>query len=425
MNVSRRALLVGGCAGALAGAFALLLDGQRRRSASANGSALGRRERSSLLELPPGFDSRVIDRCGDAMSDGYKVPGSPDGMGCAMTPDGKLVLMRNHELDVDLSRAASAGMPREAYDARCLGGVSRVVLEPRNLSRVSSNMVLTGTLRNCGGGLSPWGWLSAEEAVEAGHGYVFRCPVDAAALLPADRLTAYGRFNHEAVYVDPRSNVAYLTEDQADGCLYRFVPHRPDEPFVGKLQALRVDGKPRLDTANLEIGVRMRVAWVDVPEPDPSTDSVRYQAQDRGAAIFRRAEGIAGAGDAVHICATIGGRKGLGQILLLSLAGDETLQAVGESSGPSDLEMPDNICLAKNGDIYMAEDGLDGAQYVRGITPDGRVFDVARLANGSGELAGVCFSPGGQHLFVNVYEQGVTLAVTGPFRELGRTARAT
>ena len=87
--------------------------------------------------------------------------------------------------------------------------------------------------------------------------------------------------------------------------------------------------------------------------------------------------------------------------------------------------MPDNICLAKNGDVYMAEDGLDGAQYVRGITPDGRVFDVARLAKGSGELAGVCFSPGGEHLFVNVYEEGVSLAVTGPFGDLGRTARAT
>jgi hypothetical protein len=40
-------------------------------------------------------------------------------MDCAMTPEGKLVLMRNHELDVDLSRAASAGVPREACDARC------------------------------------------------------------------------------------------------------------------------------------------------------------------------------------------------------------------------------------------------------------------------------------------------------------------
>ena len=31
------------------------------------------------------------------------------------------------------------------------------------------------------------------------------------------------------------------------------------------------------------------------------------------------------------------------------------------------------------------------------------------------ELAGVCFSPDGTTLFVNIYDPGITLAITGPW----------
>jgi hypothetical protein len=60
----------------------------------------------------------------------------------------------------------------------------------------------------------------------------------------------------------------------------------------------------------------------------------------------------------------------------------------------------------------LCEDG-DGVQYVRGLTRDGQVFDIARntlrLADGStsdSEFAGACFSPNGRMLFVNI--QGAT-----------------
>ncbi|MFT3756490.1 MAG: DUF839 domain-containing protein [Pseudoxanthomonas sp.] len=41
------------------------------------------------------------------------------------------------------------------------------------------------------------------------------------------RITAYGRFLHEAVAIDPADHAAYLTEDRSEGCLYRFVPAQP------------------------------------------------------------------------------------------------------------------------------------------------------------------------------------------------------
>ena len=33
-----------------------------------------------------------------------------------------------------------------------------------------------------------------------------------------------GRFNHEAVAVDPKTGIVYETEDRDDGLIYRFIP---------------------------------------------------------------------------------------------------------------------------------------------------------------------------------------------------------
>ncbi len=53
------------------------------------------------------------------------------------------------------------------------------MIDATTFDRISSNLVLTGTTRNCAGGVSPWGWLSCEETFNATHGYVFVCPTDA------------------------------------------------------------------------------------------------------------------------------------------------------------------------------------------------------------------------------------------------------
>ncbi|REJ65517.1 MAG: DUF839 domain-containing protein, partial [Proteobacteria bacterium] len=51
-----------------------------------------------LLDLPEGFSYRVLSSLGDAMSDGARVPDKADGMGCFDLGDGRLALVRNHEL---------------------------------------------------------------------------------------------------------------------------------------------------------------------------------------------------------------------------------------------------------------------------------------------------------------------------------------
>jgi uncharacterized protein len=190
VKVARRALLRGG--GALAMGAALPIPFVLSRPVWAVGPGPLVPDRAGILDLPAGFAYRILERQGDAMADGYRVPGAPDGMACFAGSGSTLVLMRNHEADLDGpgSGPYGPGQPASplAYDPAGYGGVTRVVLDAITLGRVSSNLVLAGTSRNCAGGTSPWGWLSCEETFSPTHGYVFVCPTDAPAVRPPQRI---------------------------------------------------------------------------------------------------------------------------------------------------------------------------------------------------------------------------------------------
>jgi hypothetical protein len=426
MKIARRTWLKGGAVAAV-GALPLPFVFQRKRSSP---SSSLQPDPARLIDLPAGFQYRVLQQQFEPMKDGYRVPALPDGMACFPGGPDSLVLMRNHEISIPAMLGAydrGQSAPPEAYDPNVFGGVTRLVLDSRTLAVRSSNLVLTGTSRNCAGGASPWGWLTCEETTDDEHGYVFLCRTDADRVQRPQRITGYGRFKHEAVAIDPSTHVAYLTEDQKDGCLYRFVPRDPHDPFRGKLQALRLRGTEEYDTSELPLRRRVSVDWVDVPEPNPSDDSVRDQAHDRGAALFRRGEGICLHGGAVYACATIGGPQEAGQIFKLTLgqAGKpDELEVLAHSTDAATLDMPDNVTVAPWGDVVIAEDGTSTRKHIRGIGRDGRVYEIARNARSTSEVAGVCFSPDGQTLFFNIQRDGLTVAVTGPFASLARQARA-
>jgi secreted PhoX family phosphatase len=376
------------------------------------------RDRRGILDLPPGFSYRVISRVGQQMQDGYRVPGHFDAMG-VFEANGQLILMRNHEVAPGeaLSGPYPAGVtaPSEAYDRDAFGGVTRIVLDPEKLAVQREELALCGTFWNCAGGLSPWGWLTCEEIFVPGHGYVFLVPHDARGLTKARPIRGYGRFRHEAATVDPQTLIAYLTEDREDAAFYRFVPHARDKPFEGKLQALRVRDAPGFDTSTLELGQRVAIDWVDVPNPDPSEDDVRLQARARGAASFARTEGLWLSGPELFICATAGGPIGRGQILRVHHAGSEPeLSVVAHSEDAATLDMPDNITVAPSGDLFVAEDGLEG-NCLRRVTRDGAISEFARNVRSTSELSGPCFTPDGRTMFVNVQHDGLTLAIQGPF----------
>ncbi|WP_437599956.1 alkaline phosphatase PhoX [Sorangium sp. So ce590] len=426
-RVPRRSFLrIGGAAAAaLALPFSLIFARRTAKKAAGRFGPLVP-DPAGILDLPAGFTYRILERAGGDMEDGYQVPGRPDGMGCFSGPDNTLILLRNHENEPADKKIgpyrAGQDAPAEAYDAASMGGVTRLVLDAATFERRSSNLVLVGTNRNCAGGVSPWGWLTCEENLDARHGYVFVCAANASRVAPPQRLSGYGRFVHEAAVVDPATNIAYLTEDRADGCFYRFKPTDPAAPFEGRLQALAVVGARKVDTSGWALGEPREIAWVDVDDPDPQDDTVRKDAQAKGAAVFRRGEGICLSQGVVYLCATSGGPAGAGQIFQLVPAEDGgTLQVIAHATDTEDLDAPDNITLAPWGELFLAEDGSRG-NYLRGVTEDGQIFDFARNALSLSELAGVCFSPDGKALFVNLQEDGLTLAVTGPFPEVAAGA---
>ena len=103
------------------------------------------------------------------------------------------------------------------------------------------------------------------------------------------------------------------------------------------------------------------------------------------------------------------------------------LQLFVESTDTSILEYCDNITIAPWGDLIVAEDG-PSEQYIRGVTPEGRIYTIARNAlavpTGEGdevsysEFCGPCFSPDGSVLFLNVQSSpSRTFAIRGPWQQ--------
>ncbi|MCA9582349.1 MAG: DUF839 domain-containing protein [Myxococcales bacterium] len=353
-----------------------------------------------ILDLAEGLRYRILLRTGDPMTDGHPSLPAPDGMGCTADPThpDRWILARNHELPA----------PH--------GGVSRIVLDAGSLRVISSNMILTGTDRNCAGGMFPGiGWLSCEESLAPGRGHIYRCDVLADRLRAPEPLPALGRFRHEAIATDGRGY--YMTEDRYDGCLYRFLPSDPNHPFDGRLQALAVPKRPTFPTGSMPEGETVEVAWIDLPDPDPPGKELKNVALGLGAATFQRGEGIVQGNGALYIVATAGGPIGAGQVFeLRPTENSGTLRVVAASTDRYILDMPDNITVAPWGDPVVAEDDGIGENLIRGIRQDGTVYDIAENRASRGELAGVCFSPDGRALFANMFADGLTVAI---FREDG------
>jgi hypothetical protein len=107
---------------------------------------------------------------------------------------------------------------------------------------------------------------------------------------------------------------------------------------------------------------------------------------------------------------------GAGQIFALEPTREGGhLVLVAESVGVEMLDGPDNVAIAPWGDVVVTEDSVKGRAQNRvfGITPGGEMYLIGQTF--LSELAGLCFSPDGRAMFVNVFGQGVTLVVTGPF----------
>ena len=391
---------------------------------------------AGMLDLPRGFSYRLLSSLGNAMTDGCTVPDKADGMGCFSLGNDEIVLIRNHEL---VPADDAGGVLAKGFGTRdgaiVPGGTTSIVLDATTLEVKREFRSLAGTIRNCSGGITPWGsWLTCEEAptgpgqrfgegLAENHGWVFEVPANATGLIDAVPLKAMGRFNHEAACVDPRTGIVYLSEDRDDSVLYRFVPTTPGRlGDGGLLQAMVVEGLSdtrNWTSADMAVGFRHTVRWIDCDDVESPNDDLRSRAAAKGAALVARGEGIHTGTDEIFVCSTNGGPRKLGQILRLvpGTGGEpDQIELFFESQSKDQFNYGDNLTVGPNGHLIVCEDQYTEVvdNHLRGITPDGRAYTLGRLRMQT-ELAGGCFSPDGKWFFVNAYSPTRTLAITGPW----------
>ncbi|MET9345807.1 PhoX family protein [Streptomyces termitum] len=385
--MERRSFLRGAVIGTSAAAFGgTLMPGAAHAAPAQPGTgpygALGPADANGIL-LPAGFTSRIVARSGQTVpGTSYTWHNAPDGGACFADGTG-WIYVSNSEVN------PSGGASAVRFSAT--GAVT------------GAYRVLSGTRQNCAGGRTPWNtWLSCEEV---SLGYVYE--TDPYGVKAAVRRDALGRFKHEAAAADPVRRAVYLTEDETDGCFYRFLPTTWGDLSSGTLQVL----KAGTTTSG-------SFTWQNVPDPDGSPTTTRSQVS--GAKRFNGGEGCHYADDKVWFTT-----KGDNRVWRLDLTANTYELAYDDSlvpGGAAPLTGVDNVTGASSGDLYVAEDG--GNMEICLITPTDTVAPFLRITGQSGsEITGPAFSPDGTRLYFSSQRGtsgsssgGITYEVTGPFR---------
>lgn len=410
------------------------------------------------LRLPAEFNYQIISRQGLPQRDGNLTPGIFDGMGAFADAGGnqrgsgdRVVLIRNHE-----NRRRAGEIPvvvpaelRYDQDPTYNGGCTKLVVERERTGPstytyrlVDSFNIIGSTDTNCAGGELPFKWVTCEEVVNRSatgkkHGYVFEVDAMADGPVPAIPVPQAGRFEHEAVAFV--GGILYLTEDRRietdpvrgriGAAFYRYVPDQGIgrsgnlAETTGVLQALKLRSEFAANMDTRPVGVPFEVEWVTVDDPDHDDDTnnrrdrvpgftpTRIQAQDKGAAVFDREEGMWVGSGKVYFDCTEGGANNLGQVWEYD-PGRETVTLIFQSPSAAVLENPDNVTIVpQTHDIFLCEDS-PGTQFIRGVTRDGEIYDFAQTITNETEFCGACFDPDGRTLYVN--QQGERLAAGEP-----------
>ncbi len=381
--------------------------------------------------IPAGFSLRLVAIAGRqpvSSAFGYLWHPLPDGGAVFPVGDGGWVYVSNSEFlpgGVGALRFGADGEMLDAYP------------------------ILRNTRINCAGGATPWGtWLSCEEVDD---GQVYECdPLGSPR--QAQSHPAMGLFKHEAAAVDMATSTVFMTEDEGDGRLYRFVSAGRVSAVNGgegldldngQLQVLEVSGfENGAYMEDLEAAREIhRVRWVDVQSPDQPQKRVRegiLNSTGVGApgTRFKGGEGIwiqfwpEGAQETVS-----GYAHPLRAVVFFACKGDNRVYALDvdndlievvfdnaqlEATGEAGFDDVDNLVISPAGDVVVAEDG--DAMRLMVMVPNQPAKILLQVPGGGSELTGPAFTPDGSRLYFS--SQRAPSGLTG-LLPLGRTYELT
>jgi secreted PhoX family phosphatase len=501
MTISRRQILTGGTAAGVgltvAGVLPSLAEpaaaspARDERRPDGGPSSSGRPfpplqdDPNGILALPAGFSYTIVTREGATdMSFGQgKTPAYHDGTGVVASSHNHLTIIQNHEMTPHMSAFGVPHIAGTVYDPGAPDAGGCTVITADRAGKATAEWVgISGTVRNCAGGVTPWGtWLTCEETFinagatwtagtltgtyEKNHGYVFEVFQSESKRQLPKPIKAFGRFEHEALAVEPNLKHVYLSEDAGgpNGLFYRWTATPGSRlglglanslsDTAGKLEAMQIrldDGSVLPDVAYLtsaQLGRPFKVTWIEVPDRDAVTKPIRSQFADDAVTRGKKFEGVWSTDKGAYIVNSFAfgatdlpadATKHDGMVWFYDYS-EKTITLVtyfphnpaGDTEGAfpkyADLTFdgPDNVTVTPWGTLVLAEDGVR-ASHVLSAVPGGPAYAIARnmlsigTSNGAptySEFTGPTFSPDGKILFVNIQVPGITLAITGPWQK--------
>lgn len=268
---------------------------------------------------------------------------------------------------------------------------------------------------------TPWGTLLIAE--ERTGGLVHELDPFSGAATPRP---AIGRKSHEGMRFDAQGNLYSISETNP-GFIFKFVPDVQGDLSGGQTYALKVVAPTGDRTGEAE--------WVALDREDVEANADSAAAAV-GATGYNRPEDV-------EIATSTGNNRGGANTLYVAVtgAGDNRIIAIDlrEAKGgrdhatafvydyvkigvnaPSDFEMPDNLALDKNGNLYITEDPATAPTTGRGddiwvaVAPKGGdvhgpaadVIRFATLTDCAAEPTGIYFDLSGTTLFVHAQHRG-------------------